>query len=114
MKTSADEAIVRAGDFAERVRRNQQQLGAERTSLADGARHHALIGTRYLAEDSGCVCSLDRCPTPAKPRTAPSESLIKDPEDLVAQADAARQCCTPAADSADKTVPSTHRNEERI
>jgi hypothetical protein len=29
MKTSPDEAIVRAGDFAERVRRNQQQLRAE-------------------------------------------------------------------------------------
>jgi O-methyltransferase involved in polyketide biosynthesis len=24
------------------------------------------------------------------------------------------QCCTPAADSADKTVPTTHRNEKRI
>jgi hypothetical protein len=35
MKTSPDEAIVRAGDFAERGRRNQQQLGAERTSLAE-------------------------------------------------------------------------------
>jgi hypothetical protein len=35
MKTSPDEAIVHAGDFAERVRRNQQQLGAERTSLAE-------------------------------------------------------------------------------
>ena len=35
MKTSPDEAIVRAGDFAERVRRNQQQLDAERTSLAE-------------------------------------------------------------------------------
>jgi hypothetical protein len=35
VKTSPDEAIVRAGDFAERVRRNQQQLGAERTSLAE-------------------------------------------------------------------------------
>jgi choline dehydrogenase len=29
MKTSPDEAIVREGDFADRVRRNQQQLGAE-------------------------------------------------------------------------------------
>jgi hypothetical protein len=35
MKTSPDEAIVRAGDFAERGRRIQQQLGAERTSLAE-------------------------------------------------------------------------------
>jgi O-methyltransferase involved in polyketide biosynthesis len=26
----------------------------------------------------------------------------------------AAQCCTPAADSADKTVPPTHRNENRI
>jgi O-methyltransferase involved in polyketide biosynthesis len=24
------------------------------------------------------------------------------------------ECCTPAADSADKTVPTTHRNEKRI
>jgi hypothetical protein len=79
-----------------------------------GAGHNALIGARYLAEDSGCVCLLDRRPTPARPRTAPSESFMDDPEDLVAQADAARQCCTPAADSADKTVPSTHRNGERI
>jgi hypothetical protein len=35
MKTSPDEAMARAGDFAERVRRNQQQLGAQRTSLAE-------------------------------------------------------------------------------
>jgi hypothetical protein len=79
-----------------------------------GAGHNALIAARYLAEDSGCVCLLDRCPTPATPRTAPSESFMDDPQDLVAQADAAHQCCTPAADSADKAVPSTHRNEERI
>jgi O-methyltransferase involved in polyketide biosynthesis len=26
----------------------------------------------------------------------------------------AAQCCTPAADSADKTDPPTHRNEKRI
>jgi hypothetical protein len=38
MKTSPDEAIVRAGDFAERVRRNQQQLGTGRTSLAESRR----------------------------------------------------------------------------
>ena len=47
-----------------------------------GAGHHALIGARYLAEDSGRVCSLDRCPTPAKPHTAPSESFMDDPEDF--------------------------------
>jgi hypothetical protein len=35
METSPDETIVRAGDFAERGRRNQQQLGGERTSLAE-------------------------------------------------------------------------------
>ncbi|MCW2664166.1 MAG: hypothetical protein JWP83_5318 [Mycobacterium sp.] len=33
---------------------------------------------------------------------------------VVAQADAARQCCTPAADSTEKHCPSTHRNKERI
>jgi hypothetical protein len=79
-----------------------------------GAGHNALIGVRHLAEDSGCVCLLDQPATPAKPRTAPSESFMDDPQDLVAQADAAHQCCTPAADSADKAMPSTHRNEERI
>ena len=47
-----------------------------------GAGHNALVGARYLAEDSGCVCLLDRCPTPAKPRTAPSESFMDDPEDV--------------------------------
>ena len=47
-----------------------------------GAGHNALIGARYLAEDSGCVCLLDRRPTPAKPRTAPSESFMDDPEDF--------------------------------
>ena len=79
-----------------------------------GAGHNALIAARYLAEDSGCVCLLDRRPPPAKPRTAPCESFMDDPEDLVAQADAAGQCCTLAADSADKHCPSTHRDEERI
>jgi hypothetical protein len=47
-----------------------------------GAGHNALIAARYLAEDSGCVCLLDRCPTPAKPRTAPCESFMDDPQDF--------------------------------
>ena len=47
-----------------------------------GAGHNALIAARYLAEDSGCVCLLDRRPTPAKPRTAPCESFMDDPEDF--------------------------------
>jgi hypothetical protein len=47
-----------------------------------GAGHNALIGARYLAEDCGCVCLLDRRPTPAKPHTAPCESFMDDPEDF--------------------------------
>jgi len=47
-----------------------------------GAGHNALIGARYLAEDSGCVCLFDQRATPARPRTAPSESFMDDPEDF--------------------------------
>jgi hypothetical protein len=47
-----------------------------------GAGQDALIAARHLAEDCGWVCSLDRCPTPAQPRTAPGESFIDDPEDF--------------------------------
>jgi hypothetical protein len=47
-----------------------------------GAGDNALIAARYLAEDSGSVCPLDQRPLPVKPRTAPSESFMDDPEDF--------------------------------
>jgi choline dehydrogenase-like flavoprotein len=47
-----------------------------------GAGHHVLIAARYLTENSGSVCLLDRRPIPAKPHTATSESFIDDPKDF--------------------------------
>jgi hypothetical protein len=47
-----------------------------------GARHHVLIAARHLVTDSGSVSRLDQRPIAAKPRTAPSESFIDDPEDF--------------------------------
>src|ERR1700682_56004 len=56
MKSSPDEAIVREGDFAERVRRNQQQLGAELRPQYDfvvcGSGSSGSVVARRLAENA--------------------------------------------------------------
>src|ERR1700694_5844379 len=55
MKTSPDEGTVRADDFAERVRRNQQQLGSELRPQYDfvvcGSGSSGSVGARRLAEN---------------------------------------------------------------
>jgi choline dehydrogenase-like flavoprotein len=66
-----------------------------------GAGHHVLIAARYLTENSGSVCLLDRRPIPAKPHTATSESFIDDPEDFK------KRCRTGSPDE-NRTSPNTY------
>jgi choline dehydrogenase len=55
MKTSPHEAVVHEGDFAERVRHNQQQLGAELRPQYDvivcGSGSSGSVAARRLAEN---------------------------------------------------------------
>jgi hypothetical protein len=62
-----------------------------------GAGHHALIGARHLAKDSGWVYLLGQRPTPAKPRTARSEAFMDDPEDFKKRSRTGSPCENPTS-----------------